>query len=81
MHAQIRIKQLSYLLQKNNGCKLGTNFERRNLSHLFIVDDLKLFPTSSEKLRLLETVVQFSNDVKVEFGATKCKFQYITRGK
>ena len=46
------------------------------------MNDLKLHGSTPEKLRrLLETVVQFSNDVKMEFGISKCAFQYIKKGK
>ena len=45
----LTVNPLSYLLQKKEGYKLGTDFERRSLSHLFVVDDLKLFVMTPEK--------------------------------
>ena len=46
------------------------------------MDDLKLYAPSVAKLRrLLEIVTQFSNDVAMQFGVSKCAFQVITRGK
>ena len=53
-----------------------------NISHLFFVDDLKLYTTDTDKMtRMLETVTQFSNDVGMCFGETKCAYQTIERGK
>ena len=46
------------------------------------MDDLKLYAPSVAKLRrLLEIVTQFSNDVAMQFGVSKCAFQIIMRGK
>ena len=82
----LTVNPLSYLLHKEEGYKLGTDKQpdRRqlNLSHLFFVDDLKLYAPNVAKLRrLLEIVTQFSNDVAMQFGVSKCAFQIITRGK
>ena len=82
----LTVNPLSYLLHKEEGYKLGTDKQpdrrRFNLSHLFFVDDLKLYAPSVAKLRgLLEIVTQFSNDVVMQFGVSKCAFQIITRGK
>ena len=46
------------------------------------MDDLKLYASTVTKLRrLLRIVTQFSNDVAMHFGVTKCAFQLITRGR
>ena len=42
------VNSLSYLLQKKESYKIGKNFEGRTLSHLFFVNDLKLFATTPE---------------------------------
>ena len=53
-----------------------------NISHLFFSDDLKLYATDTDKMtRMLENVTQFSNDVGMCFGETKCAYQTIERGK
>ena len=78
----LTVNPLSYLLHKEEEDLLGSNEEWQNLTHLFFVDDLKLYASTVTKLRrLLGIVTQFSNDVAMQFGVTKCAFQLITRGR
>ena len=78
----LTVNRLSYLLHKEEGYLLGSNEERQNLTHLFFVNDLKLYASTVTKLRrLLGLVTQFSNDVAMQFRVTKCAFQLITRGR
>ena len=78
----LTVNPLSYFLHKEEGYLLGSNEERQNLTHLFFVDDLKLYASIVTKLRrLLGIVTQFLNDVAMQFGVTKCAFQLITRGR
>ena len=42
-------------------------------THLFYVDELKLFGTNDSQLtRLVNTVKKVSDDIKIEFGLDKC---------
>ena len=78
----LSVNPLSYLLSKEDGFKLAVGKLKQNLSHLFFVDDLKLFTTTRYKLlKHLGTVTQFSNDVGMVFGESKCAYQCIERGK
>ena len=78
----LTVNPLSYLLHMEEGYLLGSNEERQNFTHLFFVDDLKLYASTVTKLRrLLGIVTQFSNDVAMQFGVTKCAFQLITWGR
>ena len=65
----LSVNPLSYLLSKEDGFKLAVGKLKLNLSHLFFVDDLKLFTTTRDKLlKLLGIVTQFSNDVECYLG-------------
>ena len=89
----LSVNPLSFILHKEEGYKLGkekkqgehkqeTEKTRTNLSHLFFVDDIKLYAKTLEMMRtLLEIVAQFSHDVKMKFGEDKCAYQCIKRGK
>ena len=46
----LSVNPLSYLLGKEDGFKLAVEKLKQNLSHLFFVDDLKLFTTTRDKL-------------------------------
>ena len=78
----LSVNPLSYLLSKEDGFKLAVGKLKQNLSHLLFVDDLKLFTTTRDKLlKLLGIVTQFSNDIGMVFGESKCAYQCIERGK
>ena len=46
----LSVNPLSYLLSKEDGFKLAVGKLKQILSHLFLVDDLKLFTTTRDKL-------------------------------
>ena len=73
---------LSYLLSKEDRIKLTIGDQIRIISHLFFVDDLKLFASSLARMeKPLDIVTQFTNDVGMTFGETKCAYHAIERGK
>ena len=46
------------------------------------MDDIKLYAASQTKLNsLFKITEQFTRDIRMEFGISKCKAQHITRGK
>ena len=87
------VNPLSFILHKEEGYKLGkekkrgehrqeTEKARTNLSHLFFVDDIKLYARTLEMMRtLLEIVTQFSHDIRMKLGEDKCAYQCIKQGK
>ena len=88
----LSVNPLSFILRKE-GYKLGKEKEQRehkqeiektrtNLSHLFFVDDIKLYAWTLEMMRpVLEIVTQFSHDVGMKYGEDKCAYQCIKQGK
>ena len=78
----LAVNPLSYLLSKEDGIRLSIEDQIRIISHLFFVDDLKLFASSLARMeKLLDIVTQFTNDVGMTFGEAKCAYQAIQRGK
>ena len=73
---------LSYLLKKLQGYRIGKNRNRnQNISHLFI-GDLKLFATNMNQMKLLlDQVTQFTNDIGMKFGQSKCSYMVVEKGK
>ena len=70
----LSVNLLSYLLNKLQGYCIGENGNRnQNILHLFFVDDLKLFKTNMNQMKLqLDQVAQFSNDISMKSGHSKC---------
>ena len=70
------VNPLSYLLNKLQGYHIGKNGNRnQNISRLFFVDNLKLFATNMNQMKLLlDQVTQFSNNVGMKFGQSKCSW-------
>ena len=69
---QLKVNDLGYHL----------NAEQYNCSHLFYMDDLKLYAETRKNLdRLLNTTETFSNDIGMSFGLDKCKINGMKRGK
>ena len=78
----LAVNPLSYLLSKKDGIKMTIEDQIRIISHLFFVDDLKLFASSLARIeKLLDIVTQFTNNIGMTFRETKCAYQAIQRGK
>ena len=70
---------LSWLLERT---RIGYKVNRRAISHLIFMDDLKLFASNDNQLRSLINVTKtFSDDIKMCFGMNKCNKITIVRGK
>ena len=64
----------------NEGYKLVN--EDRSINHLLFMDDLKLYARSDEQLQELVGVVKaYSDDIKMEFGLSKCAALSVVGGK
>ena len=73
---------LSFLLSREDGYKIGKKVRNKILSHLFFVDDLKLYASTIMQMKkLLDIVTHFTRDVGMSFGESKCAYQMIERGK
>ena len=79
----LSLNPLSHLLKNMSGYSIGPPGQRdTNLSHLFFVDDLKLFATSKNSMmELLKVVTSYSKDIGMKFGEAKCNYIEISRGK
>lgn len=56
--------------------------DRTKLTHLFYMDDLKLYARGKQHLEgLLEIVRKFSQDIGMSFGLQKCAAVHVKRGK
>ena len=79
----LSVNPLSYLLNKLQGYRIAKKGNRnQNISHLNFVDDLKLFATNMNKIKLLfDKVTQFSNDIGMKIGQSKCSYIVVERGK
>ena len=74
------INPLSQEIQKTGyGYQLD---KQTKISHLFYVDDLKLYGTSdNQENGLISTVRKVSDDIQMEFGLDKCPKATFKRGK
>ena len=72
---------MSFLLKKLYA--FGKNRNRnQDITHLFFVDDLKLFAANmSSAETLLDLVTIFSQDIGMKFGESKCTYLMMERGK
>jgi hypothetical protein len=72
---------LSLVLNKTQtGYSLGNSKPRVN--HLLFMDDLKLYAKNQSELdSLVQSVRLFSDDIKMEFGISKCAHLQIEHGK
>ena len=79
----LTMNPLSHLLQRMKGYRLGPPGHRdTNLSHLFFIDDLKLFAPNMETMKeLLKTVTTFSSDIGMQFGLRKCSYVDVKLGE
>ena len=78
----LAVNPLSFLLNKLKGYKMGSSSNRNtNITHLFFVDDLKLYASNlREATKLPDLVTAFSNDVRMKFGESKCAYLKIEKG-
>ena len=69
-------------MNDTEGYKMGpTEYRNKNLTHLFFVDDLKLFASTLNQAKyLLDVITTVSGDIGMTFGEDKCGFIYIERG-
>ena len=78
----LSVNPLSFLLSRENGYNIGKAIGDKNLNHLFFEDDLKLYASTLIQMKkLLDIVTQFTRDVGMSFGKSKCAYQMIERGK
>ena len=56
--------------------------KREKIQHLLYMDDLKIYASNDNQLEsLLNTVKNFSDDIRMKFGLDKCNKLSIIRGK
>ena len=79
----LTLNPLSHLLRNCEGYRIGQpNNRRHNISHLFYVDDIKLFSSSMNKMKLLlDIVTSFSRDIGMQFGESGCAYLTVKRGR
>ena len=78
----LAVNPLSFLLSKYESYSIGKTKRAKNISHLFFVDDLNLYALNLNKMiEMLKMVVQFSEDVGMNFGVNKSAYQCIEKGK
>ena len=72
----LTVNPMPFLLNTTEGYTLGKPGDRNlNITHLFFVDELKLFSSSVEKAKIqLDIVTTFSNDIGMLFGLDKCAY-------
>ena len=77
------LNPLSHLLKGMKGYSIGAPGDRDcNITHLFFVDDLKLFASNMKDIKkMLTLITEFSNDIGMKFGEAKCSFTTIKRGR
>ena len=77
----LAVNPLSFL-NKLKGYKMGSSSNRNtNITHLFFVDDLKLYASNlREATKLPDLVTAFSDDVRMKFGESKCAYLKIEKG-
>ena len=70
----LSLKPLSYLLEKEDCYNMGSSEERdkllvKVLTHLFFIDDLKLYAPTLNRIKYLSDIVTtFSKDIGMAFG-------------
>ena len=80
LFVMIMIPLSQQLKAANKGYKLKNT--DRSISHLLFMDDLKLYARSKSELEELVSVVKgYSDDIRMEFGMSKCAVLSVLRGK
>ncbi|XP_044760829.1 uncharacterized protein LOC123318276 [Coccinella septempunctata] len=71
----------STIVRMGHGIKIKTEQNTFNLTHLFFMDDLKIYTSSKRKLEIvLKQIHKMSTDIGMEFGLNKCKTVTVHRG-
>ena len=72
---------LTLMLRKTN-IFYEVKKKRERINHLLFMDDLKLFAKNVDQIEILVNAVRiFSEDIKMEFGLSKCGVLIMKRGK
>ena len=79
----LSLNPMSFLLNKLKGYAFGKNGSRNeDITHLFFVDDLKIFDTNmSSGKTLLDLVTTFPQDIGMKSGQSKCAYLMIESEK
>jgi hypothetical protein len=77
----IALIPLTHVLRETN---MGYQLEKNGpkINHLLFMDDLKMFAKNENEIdSLVQTVQQCSDDIRMEFGISKCATVSLKRGK
>nr|CAI5837629.1 unnamed protein product [Callosobruchus analis] len=79
----ISLLPLSIALKNTKGYSCGTpNHRRHKVTHLFYMDDLKLYASGQRDLqRALRVVQEYSHAIGMEFGTDKCAMVHLKKGR
>jgi hypothetical protein len=62
--------------------KIGFKLSNLLVSHQLYMDDLKMYASNENELKLMKAVVkEFSDDIRMEFGIDKCAEIHVKRGE
>lgn len=79
----ISLLPLSVVLRQTRGYLCGPpNARRHRVSHLFYMDDLKIYASGESDLQNALRIVQdYTRDIGMEFGLDKCAVFHLRRGR
>nr|CAI5831945.1 unnamed protein product [Callosobruchus analis] len=79
----ISLLPLSIALKNTKGYSCGTpNHRRHKVTHLFYMDDLKLYASGQRDLQhALRVVQEYSHAIGMEFGTDKCAMVHLKKGR
>nr|CAI5831238.1 unnamed protein product [Callosobruchus analis] len=79
----ISLLPLSITLKNTKGYSCGTpNHRRHRVTHLFYMDDLKLYASGQRDLQhALRVVQEYSHAIGMEFGTDKCAMVHLKKGR
>ena len=74
----LALTPISRLLRRN---KVGYTIEKMKVNNLLYIDDLKVFAKGKEEMEKCRALIKmFSDDIKMEFGLSKCAVIHINKG-
>ena len=74
----LSVNPLSFLLSLLLGYNIAKTNNKQKLTHLFFVNDLKIFARNKKEATLqLDLITQFTIDIDMKFGLDKCAYIYI----